>query len=147
MEKRYWINLLVIGSGLGGLSFALKVADHGKVCLITRQNTRRPIPGMHRGALQRYFRTRFLQQHVRDTLIAGDGLCNEKVGRGWLSRRARPRSVSLSIGGQNLTGSPMEIMILPGGGHSEHRILHHRIITGEEIQRALSRKGQEPPEY
>ena len=80
MEKK--VDFLVIGSGLAGLSFALKVAEYGKVCIVTKAkleetNTRYAQGGI---AAVTYAPDNY-EKHVKDTLIAGDNLCNEDVVR------------------------------------------------------------------
>src|SRR5664279_282 len=76
------VDFLVIGSGLAGLSFALKVADYGKVCIVTKStmdetNTRYAQGGI---AAVTYDPDTF-EKHIEDTLISGDGLCDESVVR------------------------------------------------------------------
>lgn len=77
------VDFLVIGSGIAGLSFALKVADFGKVCLVTKNklddtNTKYAQGGI---ASVTYEPDNF-EKHVKDTLISGDGLCDEEIVRG-----------------------------------------------------------------
>ena len=80
MEKHY--DFLVIGSGLGGLSFALKVAEHGKVCMITKSELEETNTRYAQGGIAAVtYEPDSQEKHVQDTLIAGDHLCNEEVVR------------------------------------------------------------------
>jgi L-aspartate oxidase len=144
MELQY--DFLVIGSGLGGLSFALKAAEHGKVCLITKAdleetNTRYAQGGI--AAVTAEGDT--YEKHVQDTLIAGDHLCNEEVVR-MVVQEAPAQIRELIHWGTNFDKeSSGNYDLAREGGHSEHRILHHKDNTGEEIQRALSEKVRRHP--
>jgi len=80
MEKKY--DFLVIGSGLGGLSFALKAAEHGSVCLITKTDLEETNTRYAQGGIAAVtYKPDSPEKHVEDTLIAGDHLCNEEVVR------------------------------------------------------------------
>jgi len=144
MEKEY--DFLVIGTGLGGLSFALKVAEQGKVCLITKTvleetNTRYAQGGI---AAVTYEPDSY-EKHVEDTLLAGDNLCNEEVVK--MVVREAPSQVKKLIqwGARFDRESSGKYELGREGGHSEYRILHHKDNTGEEIQQTLSRRVREHP--
>jgi len=78
MEKQY--DFLVIGSGLGGLSFALKAAAYGKVCLIAKSELEETNTRYAQGGIAAVtYEPDSLEKHVKDTLVAGDHLCNEEV--------------------------------------------------------------------
>ena len=80
MEKRY--DFLVIGSGLGGISFALKAAVHGRVALITKSKLEETNTRYAQGGIAAVtYKPDSYEKHVKDTLIAGDGLCKEEVVR------------------------------------------------------------------
>ena len=80
MEKRY--DFLVIGSGLGGLSFALKVASHGKVALVTKTELEETNTRYAQGGIAAVtYEPDSYEKHVQDTILAGDGLCNEEIVR------------------------------------------------------------------
>lgn len=144
MDKK--VDFLVIGSGLAGLSFALKVADYGKVCIVTKAkleetNTRYAQGGI---AAVTYAPDNY-EKHVKDTLIAGDNLCNEEVVR-MVVREAPGQIQELIRWGTHFDKiSDNKYDLAREGGHSEHRILHHKDQTGGEIQRALSDKVRAHP--
>jgi L-aspartate oxidase len=131
-------DFLVIGSGIGGLSFALKVAPYGKVAIITKTklddtNTRYAQGGI---AAVTYNPDNF-EKHVRDTLAAG---CNfNDVSVVEMVVREAPAQIEQLIqwGIQFDTNESGKFDLAREGGHTEHRILHHKDITGYEIQRGL----------
>ncbi len=144
MEKKY--DFLVIGSGLGGISFALKVADHGKVALITKTQLEETNTRYAQGGIAAVIsEPDSYEKHVKDTLVAGDGLCDEETVR--LVVREAPQQISELIQwGTNFDrSSDGNYNLAREGGHSEHRILHHKDNTGEEIQRALSERVRNHP--
>ena len=139
MEKK--VDFLVIGTGLAGLSYALKVADHGSVCLITKAHLEETNTRYAQGGIAAVtYEPDNYEKHVRDTLIAGAGLCNENVVR--MVVREAPEQISqlISWGTHFDRESNGKYDLAREGGHSEHRILHYKDHTGEEIQRALSER-------
>jgi len=144
MEKKY--DFLVIGSGLGGLSFALKAAEHGSVCLITKAELEETNTRYAQGGIAAVtYEPDSVEKHVEDTLVAGDHLCNEEVVR--MVVREAPQQVRELIqwGTQFDKESNGKYDLAREGGHSEHRILHHKDNTGQEIQRALSAQVRKHP--
>ncbi len=144
MDKQ--CDFLVIGSGLGGLSFALKVAEYGKVCLITKSELGETSTKYAQGGIAAVtYEPDSSEKHVKDTLIAGDHLCNEEVVR--LVVEEGPEQIQQLIHwGTNFDkASSGKYDLAREGGHSEYRILHHKDNTGEEIQRALSAQVREHP--
>jgi len=144
MDRKY--DFLVIGSGLGGLSIALKAAEHGSVCLISKAemdetNTRYAQGGIAAVTTEPDSH----DKHVEDTLVAGDHLCNEEVVK--MVVREGPAQIRELIqwGTKFDKNSRGEYDLAREGGHSEHRILHHKDNTGQEIQRALSVQVRKHP--
>jgi len=139
-------DFLVIGSGLAGLSFALKVADHGKVCLISKtrideSNTRYAQGGM---AAVTYKPDSF-EKHITDTMNCGDGLCDQKVVE-MIVKEAPKQILELEKwGAQFDKNSDGNFDLAREGGHSEYRVLHHKDNTGFEIQRALNERAKSHP--
>ena len=144
MEKKY--DFLVIGSGLGGLSFALKAADHGSVCLITKSDMEQTNTRYAQGGIAAVTsEPDSHEKHVEDTLIAGDHLCNEEVVK-MVVREAPEQIRELIQWGTNFDKQTSgKYDLAREGGHSEHRILHHKDNTGQEIQRALSEQVRSHP--
>jgi len=80
MEKK--VDFLVVGSGIAGLTYALKVADHGKVYIITKADEDESNTKYAQGGIAAVMHSPdSYEKHVQDTLICGDGLCNEEVVR------------------------------------------------------------------
>jgi len=137
MKKK--VDFLVIGTGLGGLSFALKVADHGKVCMITKSHLEETNTRLAQGGIAAViYEHDSYEKHIQDTLIAGDGLCDESVVRMVVSEAPKQIDELIKWGANFDRKATGEFDLAREGGHSEHRILHHKDNTGYEIQRALS---------
>lgn len=140
---------VVIGSGIAGLSFALKAAAHGTVALITKGERSESNTAYAQGGIACVTSAEdSFELHVQDTLIAGAGLCDEAVTRTIISEGpARIRELvaagvhfderSIPPSPSNHSPSRTEPDLTKEGGHSKRRILHARDITGREIERAL----------
>lgn len=132
-------DVIVVGSGIAGLSFALKVAEAGKrVAIITKKNSAESNTNYAQGGIAAVMsQTDDLETHVSDTLNAGDGLCDEGVVREILKdgpasiRELMERGVDFS---QLDDG---RISLGKEGGHSKRRILHVRDMTGKAIEKTL----------
>jgi L-aspartate oxidase len=128
----------VIGSGLAGLSFALKAAKHGTVAIITKKAKAESNTAWAQGGIACVTdETDSIESHVQDTLTAGAGLCDEAVVRSIV--RDGPGRIAELIGlgvvfDQKSDGRPD---LTHEGGHAARRILHARDATGREIERAL----------
>lgn len=131
-------DFLVIGSGIAGLSFALKAAKHGTVILISKAALEETNTVYAQGGIAAVtYDPDTPEKHISDTLICGDGMCNEEVVR--MVVHEAPEQIKQLIRwgvkfDRNATG---QYDLAREGGHSEHRILHHKDNTGHEIQRAL----------
>jgi L-aspartate oxidase len=137
MKKK--VDFLVIGTGLAGLSFALKVADHGKVCLVTKSILKETNTSYAQGGIAAVtYRPDTFEKHIKDTMAAGDGLCDEEIVRMVVSEAPAQIKTLESWGTKFDRKSDGKYELAREGGHSENRILHHRDQTGMEIQRALS---------
>ena len=131
-------DFLVVGSGLAGLSFALKVAKHGKVVVITKTTLEETNTSFAQGGIAAVTNSPdSYEKHIQDTLIAGDGLCDEEVVR--MVVQSAPEQIKNLIdwGAEFDKDDKGGFDLSREGGHSEHRILHHKDKTGFEIQRAL----------
>jgi L-aspartate oxidase len=143
---RHYTDFLVVGSGIAGLSFALKVANYGKVFMITKgtaeeTNTRYAQGGI---AAVMYAPDSF-EKHIHDTLISGDGVCDPESVR-LVIEESPERIKELIEWGTDFDRLESGLFDLAmEGGHSEKRILHHKDATGKEIERALLEKAQSHP--
>jgi L-aspartate oxidase len=143
---QHTVDFLVIGSGLAGLSFALKVAPYGKVCLVSKTTLDETNTRYAQGGIAAVTdKDDSYEKHVKDTLIAGDELCDEEVVR-MVVREAPEQIRQLADWGTRFDRKGDGAYDLAReGGHSEYRILHHKDNTGFEIQRALSDMARSHP--
>jgi L-aspartate oxidase len=135
-------DFLVIGSGIAGLSFALKVADFGKVTIITKKNIKKTNTALAQGGVAAVFdRTDSFDLHIKDTLAAGDGLCNkEVVDRVVKDGPERIREIAGMGAVFNKSGKgEFDFALGREGGHSAKRIVYAHDLTGKEIEDALVR--------
>ena len=141
-------DFLVLGSGIAGLHYALRVADHGKVGLITKKNASNSATQYAQGGIAAVVDPLdSFEDHVEDTINAGAGLCNEDVVRHVVERGPEAIESLLRYGVDFDRGGESQLYYDLGreGGHSKRRVLHHRDATGKEIQRALLRRASRHP--
>ncbi|MGE0633911.1 MAG: FAD-binding protein, partial [Pseudobdellovibrionaceae bacterium] len=125
-------DFLVIGSGLAGLAFALKVADLGEVLILTKDQAPSTNTSMAQGGIAAVTsEDDTFESHVRDTLVAGAGLCRENVVRNFVEQ-APDRINDLVKWGVRFADD-----LNREGGHSARRVLHFEDQTGREIHRGL----------
>lgn len=131
-------DFLVIGSGIAGLSYALKVAAHGTVTIITKASRDETNTKYAQGGIAAVtYAPDSVEKHIADTLVAGDGLCDPQVVR-MVIREGMDRTQELIQWGAAFDKDAQgRFDLAREGGHSEHRILHHKDATGAEIERAL----------
>jgi L-aspartate oxidase len=135
---------LVLGSGIAGLTFALKVAPHGRVAIVTKKDRAESNTNYAQGGIASVTsKEDTFELHVRDTIEAGAGLCNEKVVR-TIVEEGPARIQELIELGMKFSESEnraedgsRELDLGREGGHSRRRILHAKDMTGHEIEIAL----------
>lgn len=135
-------DFLVIGSGIAGLTYALKVAKHcpdKKIVVITKAtpeetNTKYAQGGI---AVVNDLENDSFEKHIEDTLIAGDGLCNREVVEIVVKEGPARVQEIIDWGAQFDKDEEGDYKRGKEGGHSEFRILHHKDVTGLEMERAL----------
>lgn len=137
-------DFVVLGSGIAGLTFALKVAPRGRVAILTKKNRADSNTNWAQGGIASVTsREDSVELHVRDTLEAGAGLCNESAVRTILAEGPERIAELIALGTQfterDIPNSPggRELDLTKEGGHSKRRILHAKDATGAEIERAL----------
>src|ERR1700744_5746573 len=133
------VDFLVVGSGIAGLSFALKAAKHGKVLIVTKSNEDESNTKYAQGGVAVVVDKKedSFEKHIEDTLIAGDGLC-DPITVEVVVTEGPARIREIIDYGTNFDKTNEGIYDLAKeGGHSEFRVLHYKDITGFEIERAL----------
>lgn len=131
---------VVIGSGMAGLTFALKVAAFGSVAIITKKQSTESNTNYAQGGIAAVMAEEdSFDLHVQDTLIAGAGLCKEEVVRTIVSEGPALVRELLDLGVRftRKENSQDEFDLGREGGHTRRRVLHAGDITGREIERAL----------
>lgn len=144
MRKK--VDFLVIGSGIAGLSYAIKVAKYGKVCIISKDDASETATRYAQGGIAAVMYTPdTYEKHINDTMIAGDDLSNPEVVRITITESTDRVKELIDWGTQFDKQASGKYDLAKEGGHSEHRVLHHKDSTGEEIQRALLAKIMNHP--
>ena len=131
-------DFLVIGSGIAGLSYALKVADQGTVALITKRDIDVTATQLAQGGIATVFSAEdSFESHVEDTMVAGAHLPHREIVEKVV--KAGPEAIRNLIdwGVQFSRNEDNEYSLTREGGHSHRRILHAKDATGREIERAL----------
>ena len=134
-------DFLVLGSGIAGLSFALKVAPLGRVAIVTKKSSAESNTNYAQGGIAAVTsKEDSVEMHVRDTLQAGAGLCHEDAVRVIVqegpARIAELIELGMKFSEREINGG-RELDLVREGGHSKRRILHAKDVTGREIERAL----------
>ena len=132
------VDYLVIGSGIAGLSFSLKMAEKGKVLIITKSDKEESNTKYAQGGIAAvWYEGDSYEKHIEDTMVAGAGL-NDKEVVDLVIRKSTKRIKELIEWGARFDKEENgQYDLVKEGGHSEYRILHHKDVTGFEIERAL----------
>ncbi len=143
-------DFLVIGSGIAGLSFALKTAQNfpdKKITIITKGSKEESNTKYAQGGIATVYDLTqdSYKAHIQDTLIAGDGLCDESVVKMVITQATERLDELLNWGVSFDKNAQGEYDLGKEGGHSKNRIFHHKDITGYEIERSLLKKVNQTP--
>lgn len=139
MTQRY--DFLIIGAGVAGLSFALKVAKDAnrKICIVCKTKLDEANTSFAQGGIAAVTNLQLdnFEKHIEDTMIAGDYISDKKAVEQVV--KMAPEQIKELVGwGVNFDKQENGSFDLHReGGHSEFRILHHADDTGAEIQRGL----------
>ncbi len=143
-------DFIVVGSGISGLSFALRAAQHGRVAVITKRDAGSANTTWAQGGIACVQSDDdSFDKHVADTLDAGAGLCPEPIVRQIVSEGPQAIQELIDWGVHfdgTLSDTGEEIIELGReGGHTARRILHHKDTTGREIEQSLLARVREEP--
>lgn len=135
-------DFLVIGSGIAGLTYAVKTAQHfpdKKITIITKTTSDETNTKYAQGGIAGVMNEEAdsFSKHIEDTLIAGDGLCNRNIVEMVVKEGVDRINEIISWGARFDKAPDGDYKLGKEGGHSEHRILHHKDVTGKEMERTL----------
>ncbi len=140
MRNRF--DFIVVGSGIAGLSFALKAAKHGKVAILTKSEPLETATRYAQGGIAAVmYAPDSIEKHIADTMKAGCYLNNEEVVRMTISESTDRiiDLIELGVGFDKTASGSFDLT--REGGHTEKRVFHVKDSTGEEIQRHLLQKA------
>ncbi len=135
-------DFLIIGSGIAGLTYALKVANdfpEKTITIITKTTSDETNTKYAQGGIAGVmnFNEDSFSKHIQDTFIAGDGLCNQSIIE-IVVKEGVDRIKEIIQWGAQFDKDPFgDFKLGKEGGHSESRILHHKDVTGKEMERTL----------
>jgi L-aspartate oxidase len=142
----YKYDFLIIGSGIAGMSFALKVAHKGKVAIVCKNSPEDANTFYAQGGIASVTtQIDHFEKHIEDTMIAGDLLSNRAVVEKVVREAPAQIKELISWGVDFDKDDKGNFDLHREGGHSEFRILHHKDNTGEEIQESLIRAVKKHP--
>ena len=132
---------LIIGSGIAGLSMALKASAYGKVIIITKSEIHENNTAYAQGGIAAVWNNEAdFEKHIQDTVTAGAGLCDEVVVKKVVYHAPHVINDLLNWGVKFDKSKNGDFDLAMEGGHTAHRIFHHKDNTGFEIQRALTKQ-------
>lgn len=141
-------DFLVIGSGVAGLNFALKVAEHGRVTIITKKDVQKSNTALAQGGVASVFgKLDSFDLHIEDTLASGNGLCNHEVVSMVVNNGPDRIKELIAMGArfnmeEDANGKKTSILAMgQEGGHSRKRIVHAHDLTGREIETVLVKQA------
>src|SRR6056297_3787808 len=142
MAERF--DFLVIGSGVAGLSFALRAAAYGTVAVVTKKASAESNTNYAQGGIAAVMDPAdSVEDHIEDTLVAGAGLCDEEVVRIVVTEGPERVRELMQLGADFDRAADGDLHLGREGGHSAHRIVHAADMTGREVERALLAKVRE----
>ncbi|MGH6638832.1 MAG: FAD-dependent oxidoreductase, partial [Polaromonas sp.] len=141
-------DVLIIGSGLAGLTAALLLAPGRRVAVVTKRELSDGSSGWAQGGIAAVLaEDDTLEQHVDDTLVAGAGLCDLAATRAVVE--GAPEAIAwlraLGVAFSEDSDHPGELHLTREGGHSQRRIVHAADATGAAVQRTLIEQVRNTP--
>jgi L-aspartate oxidase len=137
---------LILGSGIAGLSYALEVADSGKVIIVTKKESAESNTNYAQGGIASVWdQTDSFESHIEDTLRVGCGLCHKDIVRTVVEEGPKRVRKLIELGVAFSKKDATHLDLGQEGGHSARRVLHAGDLTGREIERALLAKIKSHP--
>lgn len=131
-------DFLVLGSGVAGLSYALRVAEHGRVGIVTKKEAVESNTNYAQGGIAAVMALEDdVEDHIADTLDAGAGLCDPEVVRIVVTEGPQRVRELMALGAEFTREQGGDLHLGREGGHSANRIVHAADHTGAEVERAL----------
>ncbi|XP_040972750.1 L-aspartate oxidase, chloroplastic isoform X3 [Gossypium hirsutum] len=133
-----YFDFAVIGSGVAGLRYALEVAKHGSVAIITKAEPHESNTNYAQGGVSAVLcPSDSVESHMQDTIVAGAYLCDEESVKVVCTEGPDRIRELIAMGASFDHGDDGNLHLAREGGHSHHRIVHAADMTGREIERAL----------
>jgi L-aspartate oxidase len=147
LSERFEFDFLVIGSGIAGLYYALRVAERGTVGVVTKKRAADSATNWAQGGIAAVQSSEdSFESHFRDTVTAGAGLCHEDVVHRVVEQGPRMIDGLSKLGAEfDRPGEGSGFDLGREGGHSHRRILHHRDATGREVESVLLARARAHP--
>ena len=134
---------LIIGSGIAGLSLALKAASIGTVSLITKKETMDTSTNYAQGGIASVLDSEdSFDFHIKDTLVSGAGLSQHEIVRMVVTNGPDMIRGLISLGVQFSRDKSRELDLTREGGHSKRRIVHTKDLTGKEVEKRLIQNAE-----
>ncbi|KAL6010972.1 L-aspartate oxidase 2-a, chloroplastic [Asimina triloba] len=141
-----YFDFIVIGSGVAGLRYALEVSKHGSVAVITKAEPYESNTNYAQGGISAVLcPLDSVENHMRDTIVAGAYLCDEETVRVVCTEGPDRVKELIAMGASFDHGDDGNLHLAREGGHSHHRIVHAADMTGREIERALLKAVDDNP--
>ncbi len=143
-------DVLIVGSGIAGLSYALKLAERApnlKITIITKLDESEANTKYAQGGIAAVtnLKNDSFEKHINDTLKAGDGLCDKQVVEHVVKNAPKRVSELAKWGVCFDKKNKSQYDLGKEGGHSENRIIHHKDLTGLQVQNSLLERIHEAP--
>ncbi len=132
-------DILIIGSGAAGMTAAIELSNRFKITLITKNSLIDSSTWYAQGGIAAVIDSNdTIEEHLRDTLIAGDGLCNEEAVLACVSHGKEAIKWLSDLGTNFTTDKSNGLHLTQEGGHSKRRVVHAEDATGKEVSSSLA---------
>ncbi len=139
-------DFLVIGSGIAGLSYALRVAEHGRVLVVTKAEISDSNTNYAQGGICCVtYEPDSFEKHIRDTIVCGSGISDRRAVEQVVKGAPEAIKDLIRMGAKFDRSADGKYELAREGGHTENRILHHKDLTGAELERTLVRQVKKHP--